>query len=130
MSTQPFTLRQLRAACAIAGTRLNFNGRHFVAKRNGHEILIPKITGDRLAYRGLARLLHQTPGARARPKLVGIRLTPKGERLVRANPPLCIGCGCTDLRACAGGCGWIAPGWCTTCDETAISIAAGAGGCK
>lgn len=36
------------------------------------------------------------------------------------RPPVrrCIGCGCTDLRACPGGCSWarLGPDVCTTCD--------------
>lgn len=33
----------------------------------------------------------------------------------------CEGCGCTDLRACAGGCSWTAPGWCSTCRPATLS---------
>jgi hypothetical protein len=32
-----------------------------------------------------------------------------------AATPSCRQCGCTDLRACPGGCGWAEPGLCTTC---------------
>ncbi len=27
----------------------------------------------------------------------------------------CVKCGCTDARACKGGCSWAAPGFCTAC---------------
>ena len=27
----------------------------------------------------------------------------------------CIECGCTDARACVGGCSWIAPNYCSRC---------------
>ena len=30
----------------------------------------------------------------------------------------CIGCGCTEMRACKGGCSWIIPNWCSRCDTT------------
>ena len=29
---------------------------------------------------------------------------------------VCIGCGCTDARACPGGCSWTRPGVCSVCD--------------
>ena len=28
----------------------------------------------------------------------------------------CLGCGCTEMRACAGGCSWVIPNWCSACD--------------
>lgn len=28
---------------------------------------------------------------------------------------VCRGCGCTDTRACPGGCEWVAEGWCSAC---------------
>ena len=31
----------------------------------------------------------------------------------------CRQCGCTDLHACPGGCGWAGPGLCTTCARVA-----------
>lgn len=42
-------------------------------------------------------------------------------RLTRGTKPRvrsCIRCGCTDLNACPGGCGWarLDPNVCTTCD--------------
>lgn len=27
----------------------------------------------------------------------------------------CKGCGCTDGRACTGGCSWVKSGWCSKC---------------
>ncbi len=33
-----------------------------------------------------------------------------------AIEPTCIGCGCTDRRACRGGCSWARPGLCSACD--------------
>lgn len=29
---------------------------------------------------------------------------------------VCIGCACTDARACPGGCTWVRPGVCSSCD--------------
>jgi hypothetical protein len=41
----------------------------------------------------------------------------------RAKPRLtCLGCGCTDDRACAGGCHWVQPGICSTCEPRTASI--------
>lgn len=31
----------------------------------------------------------------------------------------CRGCGCTDDRACPGGCYWVEPNLCSSCDPTA-----------
>lgn len=33
---------------------------------------------------------------------------------------VCRGCGCTELNACEGGCGWVAPNLCSACAPTAI----------
>jgi hypothetical protein len=38
----------------------------------------------------------------------------------------CIGCGCTDSRACPGGCRWVwvdrvaGTGWCSSCDAGSL----------
>lgn len=31
----------------------------------------------------------------------------------------CSGCGCSQSRACVGGCGWHSEGWCTACQDKA-----------
>lgn len=36
----------------------------------------------------------------------------------------CRGCGCTDARACPGGCSWAQPGLCTVCAESANEVKA------
>lgn len=43
----------------------------------------------------------------------------------------CIACGCTDHRACSGGCYWVAPGKCSGCfddDGNAYAVGAPEGG--
>jgi hypothetical protein len=34
----------------------------------------------------------------------------------------CVVCGCTELRACAGGCAWREPGLCTSCAPDEFQI--------
>lgn len=34
----------------------------------------------------------------------------------RSSSWICIGCGCSDRRACPGGCSWVRPGVCSSCD--------------
>jgi hypothetical protein len=34
----------------------------------------------------------------------------------------CAGCGCTDDRACRGGCSWVSPGWCSACVVKSIGV--------
>lgn len=38
----------------------------------------------------------------------------------------CGGCGCTDIRACAGGCEWIKPGLCSVCYDARMDTLADA----
>lgn len=54
--------------------------------------------------------------ARAEPKTVA-RVDDARAALVETGA--CIGCGCTDDDACAFGCYWIAPGWCSACRDRA-----------
>jgi hypothetical protein len=35
---------------------------------------------------------------------------------VSPHPVKCVRCGCTERRACKGGCSWVAPGLCSRCD--------------
>lgn len=47
-------------------------------------------------------------------------------KLQRYKPKLiCIGCGCTDDRACPGGCSWAQPGICSQCVERADELLCG-----
>lgn len=35
----------------------------------------------------------------------------------------CVRCGCTDDRACKGGCSWVAPGFCSVCFPDGVMVA-------
>jgi len=40
-------------------------------------------------------------------------------RIAAGEETACRGCGCSDSRACEGGCSWHLPGWCTACQYKA-----------
>lgn len=123
MKTRPVTDRQLRAACAIAGSTLPYVDPHFIAERAGKTIKITWLAVEGLCKRELARMLFRKQKEKGRglvTYLAGAQLTAKGLKLVRSNPPTCIGCGCTDAEACPEGCFWKAPGWCSACDDKAV----------
>jgi hypothetical protein len=54
--------------------------------------------------------------ANKRPKTPENSLGPQGVSRRLARPGTCRRCGCTDLRACAGGCFWVDPEH-TLCSE-------------
>lgn len=37
--------------------------------------------------------------------------------LVDRRDPACVVCGCTEDRPCPDGCGWVMPGWCSSCAD-------------
>lgn len=47
------------------------------------------------------------------------RIIAQFNELVRAlgGTPQCAACGCTEARACRGGCYWVAPERCSKCEE-------------
>lgn len=44
-----------------------------------------------------------------------------GKRLAARHTGQCWACGCTEHRACPGGCGWAAANLCTSCDDHVAS---------
>jgi hypothetical protein len=40
-------------------------------------------------------------------------------RIAAGQEVACRGCGCSESRACVGGCGWYSEGWCTACQDKA-----------
>lgn len=44
-----------------------------------------------------------------------LRLTITGKDALRHLPRMCIFCGCTEDRACSGGCSWVARDVCSKC---------------
>lgn len=38
-------------------------------------------------------------------------------RIAAGKETACRGCGCSESRACPGGCAWLSAGWCTACQE-------------
>lgn len=44
-----------------------------------------------------------------------LKLTAIGLRAIAGFPAMCIKCGCTEDRACAGGCSWVARDVCSAC---------------
>jgi hypothetical protein len=44
-----------------------------------------------------------------------LKLTVTGRDALRHLPEMCIKCGCTEDRACPGGCSWAAPNVCSSC---------------
>lgn len=121
MKAKPVTELQLRAACAISNASLPYVDLYFIATRGGTEISITWRAVEGLCKRGLAKMIFRKQREKGRGMVIYLaaaQLTAAGTRLVKANPPICIGCGCTDAKACPGGCTWAAPGWCSACDET------------
>jgi hypothetical protein len=61
----------------------------------------------------------------------GIPLRVRGRRPVRATdrrraqlvPPACRACGCTNERACPGGCWWLEPDLCSRCGPGSAAVA-------
>lgn len=53
----------------------------------------------------------------------GSMLKPGQRRRRKAKPPeSCVGCGCTDDRACPGGCCWTVPGVCSACYGIVVMV--------
>lgn len=40
-------------------------------------------------------------------------------RIAAGEETACRGCGCSESRACEGGCAWYSEGWCTACQDKA-----------
>ena len=52
------------------------------------------------------------------PKLLVVALSPEpadARDLYGEHDLTCAGCGCTNQRACPGGCSWVLPGLCSQC---------------
>lgn len=50
---------------------------------------------------------------------------PMSSRTANRRPLVCLGCGCTDEAACPGGCHWVQPGICSSCEPRTSEILAG-----
>jgi hypothetical protein len=112
---KPVTLPMLRAAFAMQEGRIPFEGKTFRKAFARKQVFITLAVVQGLERRGLAEIWTATRNRKRVP--VAASLTTAGRRLVKANPPMCVGCGCTDAQACPEGCSWVAPGWCSACDE-------------
>jgi hypothetical protein len=120
---RPVTLPQLRAAFAMQEGPIPFEGGehgHFRKAFARKQVFIAWRSVDGLCRRGLAKMTFRKQREKGRGQVIyltGAFLTAAGRRLVKANPPMCVGCGCTDAQACPEGCSWVALGWCSACDE-------------
>lgn len=50
--------------------------------------------------------------------LAAIEIAQAGYGCPACGAPVCVMCGCTQERACAGGCAWMAPGICSAHEGT------------
>lgn len=67
----------------------------------------------------LARADHRAESA-----LTNVRALERWLEETPEDEQVCEGCGCSSERACVGGCYWIAPGRCSSCDRRGAGAAA------
>lgn len=122
MSRPYYTLPRVRLLQAARRPLVSFGTnswracRH-VARRNAFdtgmvtvdvEALFGQSTVKPLLADGLLQITGKRPYAR-------LRLTTAGKHVLRLLQQVCIGCGCTDDRACEGGCWWVTRDVCSSC---------------
>lgn len=118
--------RRLRALDALSRARDVFSDPHFLAgdedettawivTTNGGAGRVTSGPDGWVLDDGFGRHLYTFPGST--PSLEALTLAARFLHVAVSEEPSCSGCGCTDNWACEGGCSWVRPGWCSTCEE-------------
>lgn len=114
MRQRRFTLVQSRALAALSHAPLKPFGRgdRWAATRERAgkfrtRIIFSGATIERLRCAGFAAYRGKQHPA--------VIITRRGRTAVRSLARMCIKCGCTDARACNGGCHWVSTDICSGC---------------